>query len=611
MESPSARGRRSPPPANGASSGRLPPSSDRISALADDMILLILSRLGSVRAAARTGVLSRRWLGLWTRLADLAFRADAADKIEAALACFSAAASPVAYSIRISFPVTLPREPSRLLRAAALLSPAELVLVLKEEPRQAYGAAVALPCFHRATSIEIDAGLHRLRPPPAGEFPAALLSPATSPASAPCSAAARACECSLSPFAVSIPIDAARFHRLLCTAARLSAQKLVFTHEFGRDTEAAHLPCFHRATSIELDVGLLRISPPPSGDFPLLEKLSIAGNIVDLGTLLGRCPRLRVLGVVFRGVLHLRALKAALAALEAAAAALGLTLSLGVDSRSTHNFDARGFDDLLRAMARISVQKLVFTHHFGSRIEANLPCFQRAMSIEMDLKNVCFTALLDGEFSALERLSISEGCSIVDLSTLLSRCPCLRVLKVAMATGDVTVHSASVQDLHVHSNTECHNIDIVTPMLKKLELEVSAGSGRELSVSISAPMVEKVSWKRRYTTSAVMFGFWRLKCASLESGQELDTCDPRVHALCLHISCIVSGRLGSRPILAKEMEKLLITNFSVLDLRLCTCGHIFGALVLRILGMERIRAATEKLKIVILPSCPPVIFPHV
>jgi glycopeptide antibiotics resistance protein len=55
----------------------------------------------------------------------------------------------------------------------------------------------------------------------------------------------------------------------------------------------------------------------------------------------------------------------------------------------------------------------------------------------------------------------------------------------------------------------------------------------------------------------------------------------------------------------------LITNFSVLDLRLCTCGHIFGALVLRILGMERIRAATEKLKIVIQPSCPPVTFTHV
>jgi hypothetical protein len=337
-------------------------------------------------------------------------------------------------------------------------------------------------------------------------------------------------------------VDAARFHRLLCTAARLSPQKLRFTHDFALDMEAAaHLPCFHRATSIELDVGLLRLSPPPSGDFPVLENLSIAGNIVDLRTLLGRCPRLRILGVVFRGVLHLRALKAALKALEAAAAALGLTLSLlGVDSRSTDNLYAPGFRDLLRAMARISVQKLVFTHHFDSPIEANLPCFQRAMSIELDLENVYFTALLVGEFSALERLSISEGCSIVDLSTLLSRCPRLRVLKVAMASGDVTVHSASVQDLHVHSNTECHTIDIVTPKLKKLEMEISAGSGSELSVSISAPMVEKVSWKRRYTTSALMFGFWRLECASLESGQELDTCDPRVHVLCLHISCIVS-----------------------------------------------------------------------
>lgn len=141
------------------------------------------------------GLLSRRWLGLWTRLTDLA---DAAGKIEAALACFSsAAASPAASSIRISFPVT-PREPS------PLLSPAELVLVLREEPRQAYGGAVVLPSFHRATSIEIDAGLHGIRPPPAGEFPA-------------------------------------------------------------------------------------------------LESLSPAGNIAGLGALLGRCPRLPVLAVTFRG----------------------------------------------------------------------------------------------------------------------------------------------------------------------------------------------------------------------------------------------------------------------------------------------------------------------
>jgi hypothetical protein len=45
------------------------------------------------------------------------------------------------------------------------------------------------------------------------------------------------------------------------------------------------------------------------------------------------------------------------------------------------------------------------------------------------------------------------------------------------------------------------------------------------------------------------------------------------------------------------MEKLLITNFSLLDLSLDTCGHIFGALVLLILSMHRIRVATEKMKI--------------
>jgi glycopeptide antibiotics resistance protein len=58
--------------------------------------------------------------------------------------------------------------------------------------------------------------------------------------------------------------------------------------------------------------------------------------------------------------------------------------------------------------------------------------------------------------------------------------------------------------------------------------------------------------------------------------------------------------MGSRPNFAKEMDKLLITNFSVLDLSLHTCGHIFGALILRILRTDRIRVATEKLKISIM-----------
>ncbi|XP_037431778.1 uncharacterized protein LOC119298503 [Triticum dicoccoides] len=47
---------------------------DLISALPEDLLLQVLVRLRCARAAARTGLLSRRWRGLWTRLPDLVFR---------------------------------------------------------------------------------------------------------------------------------------------------------------------------------------------------------------------------------------------------------------------------------------------------------------------------------------------------------------------------------------------------------------------------------------------------------------------------------------------------------------------------------------------------------
>ncbi|XP_044386177.1 uncharacterized protein [Triticum aestivum] len=45
-----------------------------VSALPEDLLLQVLVRLRCARAAARTGLLSRRWRGLWTRLPDLVFR---------------------------------------------------------------------------------------------------------------------------------------------------------------------------------------------------------------------------------------------------------------------------------------------------------------------------------------------------------------------------------------------------------------------------------------------------------------------------------------------------------------------------------------------------------
>ncbi|KAK1654056.1 hypothetical protein QYE76_071861 [Lolium multiflorum] len=48
-----------------------------------------------------------------------------------------------------------------------------------------------------------------------------------------------------------------------------------------------------------------------------------------------------------------------------------------------------------------------------------------------------------------------------------------------------------------------------------------------------------------------------------------------------------------------EVEKLLVTNFSVLELHLNTKGHVFGALVVRLLKIYHIRTNTQKLKVVL------------
>jgi hypothetical protein len=48
-----------------------------------------------------------------------------------------------------------------------------------------------------------------------------------------------------------------------------------------------------------------------------------------------------------------------------------------------------------------------------------------------------------------------------------------------------------------------------------------------------------------------------------------------------------------------EVEKLLVTNFSVLELHLNTKVHVFGALVARLLKIHHIRTNTQKLKVVL------------
>ncbi|CAL5082999.1 unnamed protein product [Urochloa decumbens] len=100
---------------------------DRISALPDDMLLQILARLGCARAAAHTGLLARRWRGLWARLPEFTFHHIAPSHLDAALAMVARPA-PSILDIQFNHHRFEPARVSSLLRAAAALAPAEFVL---------------------------------------------------------------------------------------------------------------------------------------------------------------------------------------------------------------------------------------------------------------------------------------------------------------------------------------------------------------------------------------------------------------------------------------------------------------------------------------------------
>ncbi|PNT77179.1 hypothetical protein BRADI_1g58802v3 [Brachypodium distachyon] len=167
---------------------------DHLSALPDDILLRIFHTLGSAETAARTSVLSRRWLRLWALQPALSFFFGARhDKVPAALAALDAAhaaldaargdddeATPplrflvvfVSRSSAESLQAWLPIAARRL---AGDLHFIEIPRHEEEEEGDEAardGGAFELPCFERATaiSLELVRGFHGLSLPPTGVF---------------------------------------------------------------------------------------------------------------------------------------------------------------------------------------------------------------------------------------------------------------------------------------------------------------------------------------------------------------------------------------------------------------------------------------------------------
>jgi hypothetical protein len=150
----------------------------------------------------------------------------------------------------------------------------------------------------------------------------------------------------------------------------------------------------------------------------------------------------------------------------------------------------------------------------NSRIEITV-------SIEINMPGIrSLTWPLHRELLALETLSIS-GCNIDILGEFISSCPSLRVLRVegAMSGRRIMVHSTLLRELVLVTYKDCRGINIVTPQLKQLTMEVHAGG--ELTTSVVAPLVQKVSWRRKYTRPASVFGFWILHSLSLETAASI------------------------------------------------------------------------------------------
>ncbi|XP_071674522.1 putative FBD-associated F-box protein At5g56690 [Lolium perenne] len=193
-----------------------------------------------------------------------------------------------------------------------------------------------------------------------------------------------------------------------------------------------------------------------------------------------------------------------------------------------------GLPSLLHAAAGLSPVEfhLALPRRLDVGADVELPRFHRATSIHLYALNLRLTLPPStGGFPKLETLSLSGY--RVDLAALVRHCPCLRVLRVTQATlgADINIRSESLQKLFLRTNETrrwTDSINIEAPKLKRLTLLFRTDTGARLSVSLVAPLLEKVSWCCSYATKGAGLAPWGLSMARLYAaeslGQRVTTC---------------------------------------------------------------------------------------
>ncbi|CAN6180927.1 unnamed protein product [Urochloa humidicola] len=147
---------------------------DRLSALPDDVLVLILLRLCSTAGAARTSVLSHRWRRVWAFLPDLRF-GPAPDGHRIGDILRGPDPPPPLHFISVFTEDSSPGSLVAWLPVAARRLSGDLIyfntLPFKEDGEgEEEAGAVQLPCFENATGINISLSLLGLTLPSAGTF---------------------------------------------------------------------------------------------------------------------------------------------------------------------------------------------------------------------------------------------------------------------------------------------------------------------------------------------------------------------------------------------------------------------------------------------------------